>query len=421
MALDIKSMENNEIADDYVRKAASGGRWSETWGVFKSNFGKIVLINLLMLLFFLPGIGIMIFRTFYITAMGLQYPFNANTGVGYPAYPGTQGMTEGIYLSADIIFYLLLILAGFVAAIGVSGGAYSVKKLLNTQGEFKFKTFFTKGVKLCYFNSVLPITLFLFFFIMSVLVGDWKDVVIATGGSAAGPITAYVFAIIATVLIGLYCAWLLAVGVSYKLTFVQLIKNSFVLLIGTPIQTIFFAGLALVPVWLLLIGSVATFIRIIAYILLVFFGISYIVLVWMSYTQGVFDLFVTPNVKAAKEAANAKKTPEQLAKEREEDEKQLARELVAAGRSELIGKPILPVSEKCALSPFGKTYSRADLSRVSEERKKLAEEISAYEQEHKNDSVYAEYNKLFAEREKALKSDDKKGKKKKVSSENLLK
>ncbi len=66
------------------------------------------------------------------------------------------------------------------------------------------------------------------------------------------------------------------------------------------------------------------------------------------------------------------------------------------------------------------TYTRADVSRVSDDKKKLAGEISAYEQEHKNDPVYAEYNKLFAEREKALQSDGKKGKKKKVSSENLL-
>jgi hypothetical protein len=38
-----------------------------------------------------------------------------------------------------------------------------------------------------------------------------------------------------------------------------------------------------------------------------------------------------------------------------------------------------------------------------------------------SDPVYVEYNKLFADREKALKVDDKKGRKKKVSSDNLLK
>lgn len=420
MAFNVKSLEGNEIADDYSRKAASGGRWSETWDVFKSNFGKIVLINLLMLLFLLPGVAIMIFRSLYISAMGLQYPFNANTGVGYPAYPGTQGLTEGIYFSADTLFYSLLILAGLLASVGIAGGAYSIKRLLNTHGEFKFKTFFTKGVKNCYFNTVLPITLFLIFFIITVLIGDWKDAVAATGGATAGPVTAYVFAVIATVFVGLYCGWLLAVGVSYRLKFTQLIKNSFVLLIATPIQSVFFAGFALIPIWILLIGNAASFFKIIAYILLIFFGISFMALVWMSYTQGIFDMFVSPNIKAAEEERNAKKTPEQLAKEKEESEKQLVLELVAAGKSELIGKPILPISAEPAVSPLGKTFTRGDVSRVLSERKKLSEDITAYAEEHKNDKVYAEYNKLFAEREKALQTDDKKGKKKKVSSENLL-
>ena len=46
-----------------------------------------------------------------------------------------------------------------------------------------------------------------------------------------------------------------------------------------------------------------------------------------------------------------------------------------------------------------------------------------FHEAHKHDPVYAEYNKLFAEREKALASPvDKKGKKKKkISADNLLK
>ena len=42
MAFTVTNVEGNEIADDYTRTAATGGRWGDTWGVFKSNFGKIV-------------------------------------------------------------------------------------------------------------------------------------------------------------------------------------------------------------------------------------------------------------------------------------------------------------------------------------------------------------------------------------------
>ncbi len=60
------------------------------------------------------------------------------------------------------------------------------------------------------------------------------------------------------------------------------------------------------------------------------------------------------------------------------------------------------------------------MENVKADRQKLDGDIAAYEKEHLSDPVYAEYNKLFSEREKALKDDGKKSKKKKVSSKNLL-
>ena len=419
MAFTVTNLEGNELAEgEYTRTAGEGGRWGDTWSVFKSNFGKIVLNNIFVLLFFLPGIAVMFIRSVYIGGLGLQYPFNANTGVGYPAYPGTQGLNESIYLSADLLFYGLLVVAGLIAAIGIAGGAYSMKKLLNTHGKFSIKSFF-HGVKVCYLNVAAPLTVFMCFYFGCVMIGDWKDLNAASGLSVAGPTTAYVFAIIATILVGLYCGWMMATGVSYRIKVGHLLKNTFVLMIGSPIQTIFFAGFALIPVWLYLIGLSAMFMRIIAYIIFIFIGFSFILLVWMSYTQWVFDMYVSPNLKKAEEAKQAKKTPEQIAQEKAEEAKRVAGELLAAGRSELICKPILPIENK-AQPTLSKTFSRNDLSVVAENRKKLGDEIKAYEEEHKNDAVYREYNALFADREKALKVDDKKSKKKKISADNLL-
>lgn len=420
MALEVKSLEGNEIYDDYTRKAQQRGRWGETWDVFKGNFGKVVLINLFVLLFCAPAIAVFFVRSVYINALGIQLPFNANTGMVIHAFPGLAGLTERVYLSSDLLFYSVFVVAGFIASVGIAGGAYSLKKLVNTRGEFSFKGFF-HGVKVCYFNVLFPVTLFLLFFFACVIVGDWKDIVIAEGGSGAGPTTAYAFIIIATILVGLYCAWLLATGVSYRLKFTQLLKNAFVLMIGSPVHTIFMAGFALIPVWIYLIGMAASLFTIIAYILFVLFGFSFIIMVWMSFTQWVFDLYVTPNFKKASDEAKAKKSPKELAEEQEADDKRIARELLAAGRSELIGRPILPISEEEQFKPLGFTYSRNDLKRISDEKAKLDADIKEYENAHSSDRVYAEYNKLFAEREKALQSDGKKGKKKKVSSDNLLK
>ena len=69
------------------------------------------------------------------------------------------------------------------------------------------------------------------------------------------------------------------------------------------------------------------------------------------------------------------------------------------------------------------TFTRTDITAAASDRAKLTADVTAYEQAHINDPVYAEYNKLFAERERALQSDTgKKGKKaKKISADNLLK
>lgn len=417
MALNVNNLEGNEIADDYIRTSVPKGRWSDTWYVFKSNFIKLFFINLFVLVTFIPGIMMMMFRSGYLTMLGNVYPFSV---LGYPYYPDVVGLAERLTLSADLLFYATLIVAGFIASIGISGMAYFVRRLINTHGEKikglkqNIKTFF-HGIRVCYFHTVFPISIFMVFLFASFMVGDWKDIIIATGGNAAGAITAYVFIIIATVLVGIYCAWMFAVGTSYRVKFTQLIKNSFVLMVGSPIRTIFMAGFSLLPVWLYLIGG---FVQTISLVIFILVGFVFVVLCWTGFTQSVFDAYVNPSLKAVEEKKKAERTEE----EKVQDDKQHARELLAAGRSELISHPIMPIESGSASVQLGKTFTRADVASVEENRNKIKADVAAYENAHKNDTVYVEYNKLFAEREKALADQPgKKGKKKRISSDNLLK
>ena len=188
------------------------------------------------------------------------------------------------------------------------------------------------------------------------------------------------------------------------------------LLVGSVVQTLFILALAFIPVWLLIPGGLW---QVIALLLLLVFGFSYIFLVWMSFTQWVFDMYITPNLEAQKERERAKKTEKQLAEEKEEEEKRIAREILAAGKSELVGRPIMPIDGE-PVPALKKSFSRADVAGVAEGRRALEGRIAAYEEAHKNDARYVEYNKLFAEREKALTDDGKKKKKKKISADNLL-
>ncbi len=418
----VSSLEGNEIEDGYVRTHAPiKGRWSDTWGLFKSNFVQFVIINVFTLLFFVPGIVVAFFRTEYISRMGLLYPFSNNALGTYPITPSMVGTAESITLSADLLFISLLIVAGLLASVGIAGACYSVKKILNTNGKFHLKDYF-HGIKVNYFNVVFPVTIFMVFVFATFCLSDWSAWQVALGKPKGGPITAKVFIIIATVLVGIIMMWILAVGVSYKVKLKYLIKNSFVLLFGTIIQSLFMIGFSLIPVWLLMIGEASQIFKIIGYIVFIFIGFSYIILCWMAYTQWVFDLFITPAVKSEEEARKANLTPKQLEAEKAAEEKAQAREILAAGRSELVGRPLRPIEGGSQVGEVGVAYGRADIARVAEDRSKIQSELDEYYNEHKGETKYVEYEKMFAEREKALSDGDgKKGKKKKkVSRNNLL-
>ena len=417
MALNISNLEGKEITDDFVRKATPTGRWGYTWSVFKSSFLKLVLLNIFILITFAPGIAVIMLRNVYVNdILGGAYQFN--TSIVHVPVGDVTGLTEILILSADLRFYALLIVAGFIASLGIAGATYCIRKILMTNGQFSIKNFF-HGIKVGYFNTLLPVTLFMVFFFMSKIVGDWKNLEYAIGGNKAGSMTAYVFAIIANVLVGIYCAWLYAVGTSYRVKFTQLFRNSFVMLIGTPLQTVFMAGFALIPVWFFLMDGIMRFI---SYFLFVFFGFVFVILCWISFSQWAFDLYITPNLKAAQEDLNSKKTPKQLQEEKAEADRQTARELLAAGKSELVSKPVMPIEGKSGIARTAITFRRGDIALADENREKLKENIANYEKEHMNDPVYVEYNKMFQEREKALQDEPTKGKKKKkISSDNLLK
>lgn len=412
----VKSLEGREISD-YVRDALPMGRWGDTLTVFKSNFSKILINNLLTLVFFIPLVVIIYMRTLYIAAVAGYMPFSANIGIGYQAFPNVSGLEEQLYMSADKMFYSLAIAAALIAAVGFAGSCYSMKKLLATHGEFTVKGYF-RGVKKCYFKVAFPTALFMIVLFFTVWVCDWKELTIAQGGSSGWPTAAMVLMIILCVLVGIICMWLIAVGVSYKVGPIKLVKNSFIFIFGSILQTVIMLGIAFIPVWFLLMGSLM---RIIAFVIFIVFGFSFVSLVWMSFTQWVFDMYINPNIEAQEKAKHENMSEKQLAELKAEEGRAAMREMLAAGRSEIIGKPIPPI-QGAPVAKVGKVFGRDSIAAVAASRAALEKSIADYEQEHINDEHFVEYNKLFADREKALKDDGKKGKKKKkISADNLLK
>lgn len=415
----VSTLEGNELADDYVRTHVPQGRWADAWDLIKNNFVKLIIINVVTLLFCVPSILLVYFRNAYISSMGYSYPFASNPLGIYPLTPSMQGVPERITLSADIMYMSIFVASMLIACVGLAGACYSIKRLINTHGQFSFKSYF-HGIRICYFNVLFPVLVVALFAFACFLVYDWAAISIADGASKGGPITAEVFITIATVIVAIIAFWVLAVGVSYKVKLKYLMKNSIVLLIGTIVQTLFMLAFTLIPVWLLWLGQAWSWVKVFVYVFMLFFGFSFMIVSWFAYTQWVFDMFITPAVKKEEEARKANLTPKQLAAEKHEEELAVAREILAAGKSELVGRPIRPIDGGTEIKEVGVAYSRRDIARVKGDRDKVKDEIDEYYEQHHTEEKYVEYEKMFAEREKALKSDGKKGKKK-VGADTLLK
>ena len=139
-------MMGSEKTEDFARASLPSNRWELFWDIFKGRFGKLVIINLLVLLFCLPFIAVLIFRSMSVSAYGTLYPFSQGFGVGYGAYPSMEGLPENIEFIVNASTLIFTPIALFIAAIGISGGAYVIRNMVWTEGIFVANDFW-RGIK----------------------------------------------------------------------------------------------------------------------------------------------------------------------------------------------------------------------------------------------------------------------------------
>ena len=208
--------------------------------------------------------------------------------------------------------------------------------------------------------------------------------------------------------------WMIALGVNYKMTFFTMMKNSFLMTIGTLPQTIFFGALAFIPFLLFIFGG--TMLIAFAVVIVVLFGIAYALLVWLDFAQWVFDKYINPKIEGAKVGRGIynRDGSSQLTGNDSAASIEYQRMILAHGRSRLVAKPIKPIDDSLQVYELPQSFTREDLQKLRESKQNIAEDTEAYAEEHKNDLRYVEYNKQFDERERALQEEDMKGKKKRA-------
>ena len=398
-------LQGKQRENEPAIKAHAAGRASLFWAILKGRFGRLVFINLLMVITALPVIGLAAYRYVLLTTGQVVGPYGAGLGVGYPMIPqgALMGIWENNILNSDIFIFALMIPASMIFAVGLSGGMYLCRNLVRTEGIYFFSDF-KRGIKqnfLPVFTGTLLFTLILF---LARTVGDVADWQIAMGESKGLFITSKVIGYVIMSFILLVALWMISLGIEYKLKPLSLIRNAIVLTVGTFPQTVLFAAVAIAPIFLIMFTS--GFLFVIGFAFYIFIGFSYFLLVWSCYSSWVLDKFLMQE----QTEETRKPTAKQPAQQAPLTEEERLRMLSAYGKSRVIGRPVAPIEEGAEPFELPQNFSRADLKRQSESRAALKAESDSFAQARINEPEYADYNKLFEERDKALEAG--KGKKK---------
>lgn len=415
-------LEGKEKSEEYARSTLPTNRWQLFWDIFKGNFGKIALSNFLVLIFFIPLFAVIIINGMMQDYYSVTYPFGANLGIGYPAFPDLAGQAELITYNSDFTFLLGITIASLIAAIGLSGGMYVIRNMVWTEGIFVANDFW-RGVKLNVKNALQTALFFSLVLFMCKYMINLVNLYLALGGlSKWQSVLLHISLGVSYVLIvlaAMMSLWMIALGVNYKLTFLNMLRNAFLMSLATFPQTVFFGVLALLPFGILCLGG--TLFTIIGTIIILIFGFSYALLIWLDFAQWVFDRYINPKIEGAKVGRGIynKDGSSALAGGDSGASLEYQRIILSHGRSRLVAKPIKPIDDSLQVYELPQSFTREDLQRLRESKKNIEEDSEAYAEEHKNDLRYVEYNRQFDEREKAL-QESASGKKKKIKPPKML-
>ena len=401
-----RMLEGKERSEEYARSTLPTNRWQLFFDIFKGNFGKLVKINLLTLIFFIPLIAVLVFSLMYQEVLGYTYPFGANLGVGYPVAPSMQGLSEYLAVQTDLLMYALIFLASLIASVGLAGGMYVVRNMVWTEGIFVANDFW-RGVKLNFKNALQTSVFFVVMLFLTVLMNDSVALSRATSQlSEFEDVMLTISSVLSYVALGFATCmslWMIALGVNYKMGVVTLLKNSALMSIGMFPQTVFFGLIAVAPFILIAIGGTGFF-MVAGVVICLLFGLSYALLVWLDFAQWAFDKYINPKVSGAK-VGRGIYDRNALSEDGENSEASLEyqRVILAAGKSQLVARPIKPIDDSLRVYDLPTSYTREDLKKLRESKETIVADTEAYVEEHKDDERYVEYNRQFDERERALK------------------
>lgn len=404
-----------EKSEGYARSTLPSNRWELFWDIFKGRFGKLFILNILTLLFFLPLIFLIIYRTGLLATYGSLYPFAQGFGVGYLAPVSLTGYSENIIFSVNTLTLLFLPIVSMIAAIGISGLAYVIRNMVWTEGVFIANDFW-RGIKQNAKQMCLVALLYSVVFYVFTLAISFTNQAIALG-TLPGLFTAIkIIAIILLSFCTLIALHMITLCVTYELPMKHLIKNGMVLSIGMIFSNIVMVLAAAIPFLILLLGN---FVLLFGILFILIFGFSFAMLVWTVYSQWIYDGYINDKVKGAKKNRGIY----EKVKKDDTTLKQYKTQQQLMPTSKLSSMPIKPITdEELKLEELPTSFRRSDIEKLNESRKKLYEDNENYIREHSGEEQFvkaveekaildSEAEKRIAKAKKELERNNKKKKK----------
>ncbi|MBQ3116258.1 MAG: hypothetical protein IJC07_04440 [Clostridia bacterium] len=395
-------MLGKEKSEGYARASLPSNRWELFWDIFKGRFFKLILLNFLTLLFFLPLLGLIIYRYMGIINSGTYYPFSQGFGIGYMAAPSLAGYAEGIVINVNIITLLLLPVALAFASIGIAGGAYVIRNMVWTEGIFVANDFW-RGIRqnvMIVLKTMLFYSVILYVCLISISVCN-QNIAIDKGAVffTISKILLYILLFFMT-LITLH---MITMGVTYEIKFFKLLKNCFFYTIALIIQSTIFFALGGIPFFMILIKW--NFFRTLGIVLVFLFGISLFLLVWTNFSQWSYDKFINDNVPGAQKNRGI------YEKVKESDAKSLKKyreQVELSSLSTFSTRPMKPIDDDIELAELPTSFKRDDIIKLNESKQRIIEDHERYVAEHMNDERYKPSEEALAlqkereEREKRI-------------------
>lgn len=373
-----------EKSEDYARGTLPSNRWELFWDILKGRFTKLIGVNLLMILFFLPLFFLLFYRLSLITGYGIKYPFSQSFGVGYQAPISLIGFSESVTFSADALTFMFLPLALIVAGFGIAGGAYVMRNMVWTEGLFVISDFWI-GIKQNFKQIIMTMLLFSVVFYVSILAIDVYNQKIAMGDGARWllvilKVLCYAF-LAFSVMIAMH---MITLSVTYEYKFLQLLRNAFVISAGLIVRNIFFLVVGAIPLFLVMIDG---FFMVLGLILLFVLSLSFLLLVWTNYSQWIYDKFINTRIKGAKRNKGIYEKVKEDSKSKTID--QYKKQLDALSKNSTLGavkvKPI--TDDEIKLHELPTSFTRDDLVKLRESKVKIAEANDEYIKEHNEETA----------------------------------